>query len=216
MALGNFESTLHSVWQAATVPGDVMTDLMDNGQMNSPYSMTNERLSQWVEKASWVYRHRIHASSPIGALLRNRSNWCLKASTRILPLFSMEIRWEPQTTRIEPTDFHVSHLNEGLNTLEVLLHAAVDKGQIKLDASPWPVPVSNEARPQGQQTSSVSRKALYHYGWDWGPRLVSAGIWKSVTLERGHSAHPSSIRMDLVKLHESQATYRLERRRKTS
>ena len=67
--------------------------------------------------------------------------------------------------------FSVSRLNKGLNTLVVSLHAAVDKGQTKLDASPWPVPVSNEARPQGRQTSSVSRKALYHYGWDWGASI---------------------------------------------
>jgi beta-mannosidase len=27
---------------------------------------------------------------------------------------------------------------------------------------------------------SHSRKAAYQYGWDWGPRLVSAGIWKPI------------------------------------
>ena len=25
-------------------------------------------------------------------------------------------------------------------------------------------------------------KAGYHYGWDWGPRLVTIGIWRPVTL----------------------------------
>lgn len=29
---------------------------------------------------------------------------------------------------------------------------------------------------------SFSRKAAYHYGWDWGPRLVTAGIWKPIKL----------------------------------
>jgi beta-mannosidase len=27
-----------------------------------------------------------------------------------------------------------------------------------------------------------TRKAQYHYGWDWGPRFVTAGIWKNVKL----------------------------------
>ena len=29
---------------------------------------------------------------------------------------------------------------------------------------------------------SFSRKAAYHYGWDWGPRLVTAGIWKDIKI----------------------------------
>lgn len=28
-----------------------------------------------------------------------------------------------------------------------------------------------------------ARKAGYHYGWDWGPRLVTSGIWRPVLLE---------------------------------
>ena len=42
------------------------------------------------------------------------------------------------------------------------------------------IPVSNEARPIGEQNSVFSRKAQYHFGWDWGPRLVTSGIWKPV------------------------------------
>lgn len=29
---------------------------------------------------------------------------------------------------------------------------------------------------------SYSRKAAYQYGWDWGPRMVTAGIWKDIEL----------------------------------
>ena len=28
-----------------------------------------------------------------------------------------------------------------------------------------------------------ARKAPYHYGWDWGPRFVTSGIWRPVALE---------------------------------
>ncbi|MEG1635554.1 MAG: glycoside hydrolase family 2 protein, partial [Rikenellaceae bacterium] len=34
------------------------------------------------------------------------------------------------------------------------------------------------------KTSVFTRKAPYHYGWDWGPRFVTAGIWKPVYVEQ--------------------------------
>lgn len=27
------------------------------------------------------------------------------------------------------------------------------------------------------------RKAQYHFGWDWGPKFTTCGIWKAVRLE---------------------------------
>ena len=29
---------------------------------------------------------------------------------------------------------------------------------------------------------SFTRKASYQYGWDWGPRILTVGIWKNVTV----------------------------------
>lgn len=36
---------------------------------------------------------------------------------------------------------------------------------------------------KGPVLSPYTRKAPYHYGWDWGPRFVTAGIWQPVQLE---------------------------------
>ena len=68
----------------------------------------------------------------------------------------------------------------GMDTLTVQFLSPVRMGQEALDRSPWPIPASNEAKPIGTQTSAVTRKAMYHYGWDWGPRLVTSGLWKPV------------------------------------
>ena len=66
--------------------------------------------------------------------------------------------------------------------IEVTLHSPIERGQTILDAQPRNIPVSNEMKLIGQQTSSVTRKPYYHFGWDWGPRLVSAGISGPVTI----------------------------------
>ena len=31
-------------------------------------------------------------------------------------------------------------------------------------------------KPKGRQTSPYIRKPKYHYGWNWGPRIVAQGI----------------------------------------
>ena len=40
---------------------------------------------------------------------------------------------------------------------------------------------------------SHSRKASYHYGWDWGPRIVTSGIWKPVKLRTYDNVRIDSV-----------------------
>ncbi len=48
------------------------------------------------------------------------------------------------------------------------------------------IPASNDHSEDGglgeKRISIFARKAPYHYGWDWGPRFVTSGIWKTVQI----------------------------------
>ncbi len=55
--------------------------------------------------------------------------------------------------------------------------------------------------PKGVQTANYIRKAAYHYGWDWGPRYVTEGIWQPVRLETWDSA-----RMDALHVMQNSVT----------
>jgi beta-mannosidase len=59
----------------------------------------------------------------------------------------------------------------------------------KLD---YQLPASND---QGEKTSPYTRKAPYQFGWDWGPRFVTSGIWKPVVLETWDDARIESLRV---------------------
>ncbi len=48
--------------------------------------------------------------------------------------------------------------------------------------------------------SMWARKAPYHYGWDWGPRFVTSGIWRPVALETWGEA-----RIDDVQIFQNRA-----------
>lgn len=66
-----------------------------------------------------------------------------------------------------------SLLKEGNNTLKVHFESAVKKGKEASKNLPYTLPGEEKV---------FTRKAAYHYGWDWGPRFVTCGIWQPVKL----------------------------------
>ena len=50
-----------------------------------------------------------------------------------------------------------------------------------------------------------ARKAPYHYGWDWGPRFVTSGIWRPVALEAWDEARLDDVQVFQNKLEAGKA-----------
>ncbi len=73
----------------------------------------------------------------------------------------------------------------------------------KVKALPYILPsvsTANEGNEENVATAPYTRKAPYQYGWDWGPRYITIGIWKPVRLEdMGHGA-----RIENFHIHQEQ------------
>ena len=190
------------VWLPAEVPGNVHMDLVRNGVMSDPFMLTYEDSAQWVEREEWRYRRAL-------APPQEEGDWVLEflgLDTYATVLFNgdtlleadnMHRTWQVPLTALSFT---------GDDVLEVVFASPVERGQEILDAHPWRIPVSNEARPQGEQVSAVARKAMYHFGWDWGPRLVTSGIWQPVRWLNTAVKLPSH-RLDLIAMTPDTARY---------
>ena len=82
-----------------------------------------------------------------------------------------------------------NYIKLGNNKLEIVFYSPIKKGLEKKKKLNYNIPISgNDLAEIGQvegneRVSVFSRKAGYHFGWDWGPRLVTSGIWKPVTLK---------------------------------
>ena len=67
-----------------------------------------------------------------------------------------------------------------------------EKGLELLEASPYTYPAVNDQSENGgigdKKVSVFTRKAGYHYGWDWGPRFVTSGIFRPVVLKAWNQA----------------------------
>ncbi|HWW75419.1 MAG TPA: glycoside hydrolase family 2 TIM barrel-domain containing protein, partial [Pyrinomonadaceae bacterium] len=81
-------------------------------------------------------------------------------------------------------------LREGRNTLRVVFRSPINEVLPRMKALGYELPAVND---QGEKTSPHTRKAPYQYGWDWGPRFVTCGVWKPVRLEAWDDARLADL-----------------------
>ena len=196
-----------NIWLPAEVPGDAITDLLSNGEIDNPFFGTNEESLQWVANQNWIYR----------CIFDLKTEPLLSTSAELELVFEgidtyAEIRLNG--TLLGKTDnMHRTHVlpvpNETSSpcTLEVSLKSAVSMGLQKMAELPRLIPTSNENKPLSERTSSVTRKAKYQYGWDWGPRLVSCGIWRPVSIRTTDRIDTEEIQLSLISVDEDVAVY---------
>ena len=162
-------------WLPATVPGDVHLDLLANKRIPDPFYRDNEAKLQWIDKASWEYEDEFDVS----AALLARANVDLVFDgldaaaevyvndAQVLTADNMFRIW-----RVPVKD----HLHAGKNVLRVVLPSPIKAAEKVAATDPWQPKTKTEAK-------TYIRKAAYEYGWDWGPRFVTSGIWRPVQLE---------------------------------
>src|SRR5690348_12676646 len=78
------------------------------------------------------------------------------------------------------------YLKQGSNTLLIAFRSPINEVLKQIEGLPYQLPSisSHDADVEkGIGTDPYTRKAPYQYGWDWGPRFVTMGVWKPVALE---------------------------------
>lgn len=183
-------------WRTATVPGVVHTDLLAHGLIEDPFFRLNERAAQWVDKEDWVYE----TTFDIPAEMSGRKNYRLVFNgldtyadvelngEKILSSDNMFRRWTVEVS---------GKLKEKDNVLQVYFHSPIKLDIPKWEALPYHYEAGNDQSQNGglfgKQVSIFARKAGYHYGWDWGPRLVTSGIWRPIVLEGWNDARIEDV-----------------------
>ncbi|MDA0945718.1 MAG: hypothetical protein O2791_01620 [Bacteroidetes bacterium] len=175
----------------ARVPGHVLPDLVLAGLAVDPDWGTQERDVQWVEEETWIYRTQ----------LQRPANWSTRDSLRLtfegLDTYARVVL-DGETLLKADNAFRAWTtapflLEDGVHTLEVIFDPVAVVGQNRLDHHGVVIPAGNELRPIGKQSSPMTRKAGYQFGWDWGPRLAGPGIPLPVHLV--HSGTSSDRRL---------------------
>jgi beta-mannosidase len=164
-------------WQPATVPGCVHTDLMAAGKIPDPFFGDNERQVQWVGESGWVYRRTFEAPEDI--LKRHRvllrcDGLDTLAAVRIN---GQEIGRADNMFRVWEFDVK-SVLKAGANTIEITFDSPLpymQRRQTERTLYEW----AGTHEPRGR---AWVRKEPCSFGWDWGPVLITCGIWRDISL----------------------------------
>src|SRR5215204_268720 len=184
-----FREAGKGVWRKASVPGSVHTDLLAAGLIEDPFYRDNERKLQWIGKTDWEYRTTFDA--PASLLARRHVELVFEGLDTYADVFVNERRVLEadnmfRTWRVDVKD----SLKAGANTLRVIFRSPINEVLPQMKALGYELPAAND---QGEKTSPHTRKAPYHYGWDWGPRFGTSGVWRPVTLEAWDDARLSDL-----------------------
>ena len=182
---GPFPEALAGVDVPATVPGCVHLDLMAAGLLPDPYLDENEAAVAWVGRVDWRYSCTF--------------DWDGAADGDEVDLVALGLD-TVATVELnghvvaQTQNMHRSYrfpvravLLPGANTLAITFAAGVTAAESMSEAQ-GPRPHIN-AHP-----FNAIRKMASNFGWDWGPDLVTAGIWRPISLETWHGARIASVR----------------------
>ncbi|MDR2131062.1 MAG: glycoside hydrolase family 2 protein [Odoribacteraceae bacterium] len=173
-------------WRAATVPGTVHADLLAHGLIPDPFYRDNERLVQWVDKVNWEYA--LSFTPDTALLASDHQELTFFGIDTYADVFLNDERVGVTDNMFRAWTFDVKGiLRAGENRLLVRLYSPVTRGVAEMERHGLALPASNDYSHLGGmgdvRVSVYTRKAPYHYGWDWGPRLVTSGIWRPVVIE---------------------------------
>ncbi|MDQ3590476.1 MAG: glycoside hydrolase family 2 protein [Actinomycetota bacterium] len=167
-----------SGWIDVPVPGDVHRALMAAGHLEDPFYDRNEKKCAWMEEREWWYRLSFDGPpEPPGP------------DERLLLIFHGLDTFATIWLNGEELGRHRNMFREAVfdvggrvrpgepNTLALCFERP-------LDHAGEPVPDQWGRNPE----RVAMRKAQFGFGWDWGPRLPTIGIWRPVELRRERRA----------------------------
>ncbi len=172
-------------WRPAQVPGDIHLDLLHNKLIPDPFFRDNEAKLQWIEDASWEYRTTLQITPAMLAhahvdLVFDGLDAAAQVYFNGAELLNADNMF--RTWRIDAK----SLLKPGPNQLLVIFPTPAKAAARAAASDHWRAQTHTEEK-------TYIRKAAYEYGWDWGPRFVTSGIWREPKLELWETARISDL-----------------------
>lgn len=177
-----FFQTGKNNWYPAEVPGCIHTDLLNNKLISDPFFGTNEYSLQWIGKTNWDYK--TYFNVPVDIFSKKNIELDFKGldtyadvylnDSLILSANNMFREWRVSCKGL---------LKDKNNLLKIHFRNVFEVNMPEMKKAPFKLLDFPNNDQSDTMLAMYSRKAQFHYGWDWGPRFVTCGIWRDIELK---------------------------------
>jgi len=160
-------------WLPAIIPGSVQSNLLQLNKIEHPHIANNEEKITWIEEEQWQFKtsfniDKLDKSKTYELIFYGLDTYAEAYVNEelILSADNMFRKW-----KVEVTD-----IIQFKNELKIVFTSP--KNYQKNDSHYINKNLPNDGIPE----RPLTRKAAYQFGWDWGPKIVTMGIWRPIEL----------------------------------
>lgn len=166
-----FSSQNSKKWQKASVPGNVFTDLLALKQIPDPFIKTNEEKVQWVSDSTWIYKTVFKLDH--NTLSKKFISIEFEGLDTYAKIYINNKQQLITSNAFRKYTLNVKDLLKKENELKIVFYSTKPHEERAKESLGYQLPEGNRI---------FSRKAQFQYGWDWGPKLNTSGIWKPIKI----------------------------------
>ncbi len=173
----------------ATVPGCVHTDLLANRLLEDPFYRDNELKQMWVGETDWQYSRTF--SVPPELMAHDRVLLRCHGLDTIATLYLNGSLFGHADNMYRTWEYDVKDLlSASENTLEV--HFAAPMPFVRrMDSEKGKM--AGWVEPMRINSGAWIRKEPCNFGWDWGPKMPTSGIWRNIELVAFNTARLTDV-----------------------
>ena len=166
-----FKKVSDSIWRSATVPGNVFSDLLSHQMIEDPFIGNNEDNVQWVSETDWEYKNTFALEEE--TLQKKHLELNFEGLDTYASVYLNDSLILKANNAFREWQVDVKSILKPENELRLVFENTSKYEEAEKAKLPYELPEGNRI---------FTRKAQFQYGWDWGPKLNSAGIWRPIEL----------------------------------
>lgn len=186
----------------ATVPGCVHTDLLDQDLITDPYIGMNELESHWIGHCDWRYETTVSITPEL--LAEEYLEVVFEGLDTVATIeFNGQEIGQAESMHLRYRFDIKPHAQEGENTLRIHFRSPQRYAEsMEAEAGVRP---NMGAGSNPQLPHRMIRKMACNFGWDWGPQVLTCGVWRPAYIEAWSTARLGDVRPLITRADEVRA-----------
>ena len=166
-----FKKVRDTLWNLATVPGNIHSDLLENKLIEHPFIGNNEEKLQWISKTDWDYKTTFLVDRK--TLQKRHIELSFEGLDTYASVFLNDSLILKTNNAFREFQVEVKSILKAENELRIVFENTSISEDKEKNSLKYTLPEGNRI---------FTRKAQFQYGWDWGPKLNTSGIWRPIKL----------------------------------